>query len=65
VNLVAVSEPGTQIFQSSLIVTIGLSRIVSEISARDRQTDNAGHYCSSFPHSDKPATSYEVPEYTV
>jgi len=50
-NLIADSELGHPDSYSSFLVNIGLSRLVSEIFARDRQTDgeNANHYYS-WPH---------------
>jgi len=47
-NLMADSESGSPISYSSFLVIICLSRLVSEIFACDRQTDNANH-CYSWP----------------
>jgi len=50
------SESGSPSSYSRLIVSIGLSRLVSEIfGVTDRQTDNADHYYSWPPHFGKPA----------
>jgi len=54
-NLVADSESGSPSSYSRFIVTIGLPRLVSEIFACDRQTDNADHYYSWPPHCGGPA----------
>jgi len=48
-NLMADSESGSPSSYSRFIVTISLSRLVSEIFTRDRQTDNADHYYSWPP----------------
>jgi len=54
VNLMADSESGSPSSYSCFIVTIGLSRLVSEIFTCDRQTngrtDNSDHYYSWPPH---------------
>jgi len=48
ISLITASELGRPVFCSSFLVTIGLSRLVSEIFAcytsKDRQTDIADHY---------------------
>jgi len=54
-NLMADSESGSPSSYSSLIVTIGLSHLVAETFACDRQTDNTDHYYSWSLHCDEPA----------
>jgi len=54
-NLMADCESGSPSSYSHFIVTIGLSRLVSEIFACDRQTDNSNHYYSWPPHCGGPA----------
>jgi len=54
-NLMADSESGSPDSYSSFLVTKRLSRLVSEIFACDRQTDNADHYYSWPPRCGWPA----------
>jgi len=61
VNLMADSESGSPDSYSSLLVTICLSHLVSEVftcdGQTDRQTDNADHYYSWPPHFGGPANN--------
>jgi len=59
VNLIAYSEPGTQLSYSSLMVTVDLSRFVSEIFACDRRPENADH-CYSCGRSNLSAVFPEI-----
>jgi len=54
-NLIGDSESGSPVSYSSFLITICLSRLVSEIFACDRQMDNADHYYSWPPHCGRPA----------
>jgi len=54
-NLTADSQSGSLDSYSTFLVTIHLSRLVSEIFARAIQMDNADHYYSWPPHSGGPA----------
>jgi len=63
-NLMVDSESGSPVSLSSILVTIRLSRLVSEIFACDRQMDrqtdgrtSVDHYCSWPPHCVGPANN--------
>jgi len=66
--MMADSESGSPDSYSSFIVTIHLSRLVSEIFACERQTDgwmggrtdNVDHYYSWPPHRGKPANKVKA-----
>jgi len=51
------SDGRVWIGKPSFLVTTGLSRLVSEIFACDRQMDNADHYYSWLPHCGGPANN--------
>jgi len=65
-NLMADSELKSPVSYSSFLVTIRLSRLVSEIFAcdrrRDRQTDNADHYYNWPPRCGGPAKKQCAPD---
>jgi len=54
-NLMADSESGSLDYCSNFLVTIRLSRLVSEIFACDGWMDNADHYYSWLPQCGGPA----------
>jgi len=67
-NLMAYAESGSPVFYLSFLVTIGLSRLVSETfmcdrrrdARTERQMDNINHYYSWPPHCGGPANQRKV-----